>query len=75
MEFILQKQGENHGRIISTNSLEIVSGNYRLLPFWILLLLILKCVSITNLPKVANDIPIIIDRMPGVGWKFFPIEI
>ncbi|NCQ70416.1 MAG: hypothetical protein GPI99_15090 [Microcystis aeruginosa W13-15] len=31
MEFILQKQGENHGRTISTNSLEIVSGNYRLL--------------------------------------------
>lgn len=31
MEFILQKQGENHGRSISTNSLEIVSGNYRLL--------------------------------------------
>ena len=31
MEFILQKQGENHGSTISTNSLEIVSGNYRLL--------------------------------------------
>lgn len=31
MEFILQKQGENHGRSISTNPLEIVSGNYRLL--------------------------------------------
>jgi hypothetical protein len=31
MEFILQKQGENHGRLIASNPLEIVSGNYRLL--------------------------------------------
>jgi hypothetical protein len=31
MEFILQKQGENHGRSIASNPFEIVSGNYRLL--------------------------------------------
>jgi hypothetical protein len=31
MEFVLQKHGENHGRSISSPSLEISSGNYRLL--------------------------------------------
>jgi hypothetical protein len=31
MEFILQKQGDNHGRSIASYPLEIVSGNYRLL--------------------------------------------
>jgi hypothetical protein len=31
MEFVLQKYGENHGRSISSPSLEIPSGNYRLL--------------------------------------------